>query len=1104
MAFVPIGSTGKSQQNQLTAEQQQQQVQGASLANTILESGKLVQAKKAEAQRQFENAQKLMREDLNTISGFDVSALGGPNIAKGMKEYADMLSQKIREANDPIAAQKMVDDFRKKYDYLKNAKAQRDEARNTLVGLYGASEEDIDSINSGLPAGKKVKIPGLNDIYAADKAYDREIVVTDDMQLMVSDGKGGLMPLENDEKLIDPSGYQFQTEDYDLGGIDTWAKSEATYKRTDDRTGSWNAMDAQEVYTDDITSVNPNGQYGGNAKRNMVLQSLEARGLIPYISQDEELRRKFEAGEFDFDRVWGFDYSEENGEKTRVLRVPTSQLTEEEKMFRMAIQKGEELFVEESRHVTIPKRGDGSEAGFSDKVIRGGYAVPVGPSAAALRMTGALGEGATDPLGNVAYNINRFRTPLTMNTGLSTESGNYMGRDANGNFLTVAGASSDGSYDIVGAGYDPQGRLVATVSTEVTRMVPEYEGSNIMVEETRTVNRPLILTDLNGEPPEAGSQLLEIYNAVTQNPDMAPILAADRAEASQNVLRALENPVEPPPAEYSRGTDQATRDRNVDTAAEIMETIPEGVREQVIEAIEERARGRSRVDELAMPRIENGQVVFYDDRGERIEDMDPIPMPSEESGEEAQPQGNEDRAEAAGSGPRLQSAGAGAGQGGGRGFASANRGSGGFGGLSTASVQPQGQAQPQAQEQQAEAPATTPEEAALRMLQSEEENPNRRLTRAERREGKRRKREFRRGERRNPTETIQGRGVDLVPTSAVDQFIMRGPEAQPLPPMEPLEPEEIELARQEIAKEEEDAFWTDVREKSNNGENFWGTELADDNAVFEGNGINTITDEKSLKRAIDEFGDPPRTSPYYDLAKNYDLLRGLTDEQIREIYFERVAANEGYRADGIVINVPPIGSSGVTVAGLDISSGGLAKVAILEQYIDDPKQVKALKTLVGLKRDKAQEALDKLQAQGLLTKEALGLTQEDLNNITADQGEASYQDFVNKVGSEKKLRELPIDVLEGMLDVHFNVPGSMTEGPGNPLPELERFLNKDNPSRQDAENLARRYDLYWGTPEEVQIKLEQDTLSNSNVRRAQAAAAALREYGETLPEADRA
>mgnify|MGYP001207079545 CR=1 FL=1 len=119
---------------------------------------------------------------------------------------------------------------------------------------------------------------------------------------------------------------------------------------------------------------------------------------------------------------------EENGEKTRVLRVPTSQLTEEEKMFRMAIQKGEELFVEESRHVTVPKKGDGSEAGFSDKVIRGGYAVPLGPTTASLRMTGALGEGATDPLGNEAYNINRFRTPLTMNTGLSTESGNFMGR----------------------------------------------------------------------------------------------------------------------------------------------------------------------------------------------------------------------------------------------------------------------------------------------------------------------------------------------------------------------------------------------------------------------------------------------------------------------------------------------------------------------------------------------------------------------------------------------------------------------------------------------------------------------------------------------------
>lgn len=1101
MAFVPIGSTGKSQQNQFSAEQQQQQAQGTSLANTILQSGQLVQAKKAEAQRQFENAQKLMREDLNTISGFDVSALGGPNIAKGMKQYADMLSQKIREANDPIAAQKMVDDFRKKYDYLKNAKAQRDEARNTLVGLYGASEDDINSINSGLPAGKKVKIPGLDEIYSADKAYDREIVVTDDMQLMVPDGKGGLMPLENDEKLIDPSGYQFQTEDYDLGGIDTWAKSDATYKRTDDRTGAWNAMDAQEVYTDDITSVNPNGQYGGNAKRNMVLQSLEARGLIPYISQDEELRRKFEAGEFDFDRVWGFDYGEENGEKTRVLRVPTSQLTEEEKMFRMAIQKGEELFVEESRHVTIPKKGDGSEAGFSDKVIRGGYAVPLGATTASLRMTGALGEGATDPLGNEAYNINRFRTPLTMNTGLSTESGNFMGRDAQGNYITVAGASTDGSYDIVGAGYDPQGRLVATVSTEVTRMVPEYEGSSIMVEETRTVNRPLILTDLNGEPPESGSQLLEIYNAVTQNPDMAPVLAADRASASQNVLRALENPVEPPPPEYSRGTDSATRDRNVDTAAEIMETLPEGVREQVENAVNERAANRARVDEIAMPRVENGEVVFYNDRGERIEDMDPIPMPSEEAGEEAQPQGNEDRAEAAGSGPRLQSAGAG--QGGGRGFASANRGSGGFGGLSTASVQSQGQPQPQAEEQQAGAAATTPEEAALRMLQSEEEDPNRRLTRAERREGRRRRRDFRRGQRQDPLEAIEGRGVEAVPTSAVDQFIRQGQDAQPLPPMEAPEPEEIEMAKQQIAKEEEDAFWTDVREKSNEGESFWGTELADDNAVFQGNGINTITDERALKRAIDEFGNPPTDSPYYDLAKSLDFLRGVTDEQVREMLMTRVSKNEGYRADGTVINVPAVGNSGVTIAGIDISIGGDEKMKVIEKYVG-PEQVKALNSLKGLKRDEADKKLKEYEAAGILSKEGLGLTQEDLDNMTADWGEVTFKKFIKKVGSEEKLRELPPDVIEHLLDVEFNVPGGKDEGPGNPIPELAKILRKDSINRADAERLARKYDLYWGDADTVKTKLDEGRLSTSNTNRSKAAAEALREWGETLPAGDRA
>ena len=144
-----------------------------------------------------------------------------------------------------------------------------------------------------------------------------------------------------------------------------------------------------------------------------------------------------------------------------------------------------------------------------------------------------------------------------------------------------------------------------------------------------------------------------------------------------------------------------------------------------------------------------------------------------------------------------------------------------------------------------------------------------------------------------------------------------------------------------------------------------------------------------------------------------------------------------------------------------------------------------------LQRDEAQAALDKLQAEGLLTKEALGLSQEDLDNITADQGKVSFADFARKVGNEQKLRELfPGNVLDKMLDVHFNVPGKSTKaGKGRPLPLLKALLKQEEIKKEDLEQLAIKYDEYY----------DKDTVTSKQILgRAEAAAEALRRYAETL------
>ena len=323
-------------------------------------------------------------------------------------------------------------------------------------------------------------------------------------------------------------------------------------------------------------------------------------------------------------------------------------------------------------------------------------------------------------------------------------------------------------------------------------------------------------------------------------------------------------------------------------------------------------------------------------------------------------------------------------------------------------------------------------------------------------------------------------------------------------PAEKAERQRLQTKEQQLTveKAETKAFWSSVREKTDGGKKFWGTKFANEEELFSGDGINTITNQETLRQAIEEFGNPPKNSLYYNLAKKDDLLRGLTDETIREMYMTRIAKNEGYTPE-LPINVPILGrteaqkaksKSGVTIAGLDIGrSAGDAerKIEIIGKYVKNEESIAALKALSGLIGPKAKKALEEYTGEGgPLSAEVLNLTQEDLNNITADYGEKSYQAFVRKVGNEQKLRDLPRDVVESMLDVEFNVPGSIKKsGKGRPLPLLKALLKQEEIRKADVLELAAKYDDYY----------DKDTVTNRQILgRAEAAAEALRRYAETL------
>tara|TARA_S200002703_G_scaffold50476_2_gene43893 strand:- start:5838 stop:8969 length:3132 start_codon:yes stop_codon:yes gene_type:complete len=167
-----------------------------------------------------------------------------------------------------------------------------------------------------------------------------------------------------------------------------------------------------------------------------------------------------------------------------------------------------------------------------------------------------------------------------------------------------------------------------------------------------------------------------------------------------------------------------------------------------------------------------------------------------------------------------------------------------------------------------------------------------------------------------------------------------------------------------------------------------------------------------------------------------------------------IGSYEGYSPD-LQINVPA-GSmnSGVTIAGLDIGSGAEGadeKLDILKDYLK-PEDFKELEKLKGLKGQKAQDALKKLQSEGKLLEDGLGLSQKDLNEITARQAEKELPG-IYKIIPEDRFKKLPTEVQRVVAGVHFNVQGPKT------LAAVNKATKTNDPN--DWREVANKYMTYW-------------------------------------------
>ena len=204
-----------------------------------------------------------------------------------------------------------------------------------------------------------------------------------------------------------------------------------------------------------------------------------------------------------------------------------------------------------------------------------------------------------------------------------------------------------------------------------------------------------------------------------------------------------------------------------------------------------------------------------------------------------------------------------------------------------------------------------------------------------------------------------------------------------------------------------------------------------------------------------------------------------------------ISSNEGYTPE-LQINVPDSTNSGVTIAGLDIGlQAGNAdeKIEILSSYLS-PQDLVALKAIQGKVGTEAQEALSQAQAKGLLTNESMGLTQQQLNEISARHLDLVLPSLYKAVGGEDKFLSLPNDLQSYIADVQFMTPGPVT------LKSIKKALSSN--TKSDWEAVADNYRNYYGAEETLDEKMKNDQVKSSNVRRVDKAREAVENYIKTL------
>ena len=471
--YVPVGQRGQGSGPGI-AQQQVVAQQGGGMAAAIRAADASLQAKKKEAQRQYENAQTMMRADLNAIATFDVTK-AGPDKAKALTAMANDISEQIKEMNNPVEARALIAKFSQYYNSGVAREALKDEASEDARGRIGADGKTLEGLNSGLPVGMEYDDVDASWLANADAAWNKEYVYQGG-EIYVKGPDGSLVKEDEADFLQDTSMYQVGTHSVDVGSLGDWAQSDATKTAIGFKNGTWDETRARGYYRDNVLLE----EKAGKEHRLQLLTTMEDRGLTAHLTEEE--KQQFRDG-----------------------------IGLESEKFSEIIQKGEDEFVERSQFDGVIGGGKGTSGkngttGEDDNITVLGLNVPPTETQTLLKDL-EYGDRA-------GHSINRFNKMPSL-------AGAY----------EVPGMPNTDKIDIVGAGINSKGQRVAYIRgyEEVTTDtgIPGFEDTD-----RKKFYKEIVI---GGDEMGVGS---DVYMEIYQNhPKMANLIESQLLDYEENKLK---------------------------------------------------------------------------------------------------------------------------------------------------------------------------------------------------------------------------------------------------------------------------------------------------------------------------------------------------------------------------------------------------------------------------------------------------------------------------------------------------------------------------------------------------------------------------------------